>query len=64
MPVKDSHTRTANFDQQPRPLHSRYTRTVAFARWGMAVTLKRYNFLAIPLPKWPHYGRFASETAT
>ena len=26
------------FDQRPRPLHGRYTRTEACVRWGMAVT--------------------------
>jgi hypothetical protein len=34
--------KTVGFGQQPRPLHSRCTRTDACARWGMAVACNRY----------------------
>ena len=69
IPVKDPHTRIQNilipvdFDQRPRPLHNRYTRTDYFVRCGMAVTHSRCKFVAVSLPKRFRNGRFTSETA-
>jgi hypothetical protein len=51
------------FDQRPRPLHNRYTRTDTCVRWGMAVTYSRYKFITVSILKPPRNGRFTSETA-
>ena len=55
---------TVGFDQRPRLLHNRYTRTDTCFRWGMAVTYSRYKFVTVSLPKRFRNGRFTSETAT
>jgi hypothetical protein len=54
--------KTVGFDQRPRPLHNRYTRTDNFARWEMAVAYGRYKFVTVSLPKRSRNGRFTSET--
>jgi hypothetical protein len=42
---------TADFDQRPRPLHNRYTRTGTCVLWVMAVTYSCYKFVTASLPK-------------
>jgi hypothetical protein len=39
------------FDQRPRPIHNRYTRTGTCFRWGMTVTYNRYKFIWLG---WPY----------
>jgi hypothetical protein len=64
IPVKDPHQNiTVGFDQRPRPLHNRYTRTDTCVRWGMAAAYSRYKFVTVSLPKRFRNGRFTSETA-
>jgi hypothetical protein len=67
IPVEDSHTKIyfgVGFDQRPRPLHNRYTRTDNFIHWEIAVTYSHYKSVTVSLPKRFRNGRFNSETAT
>jgi hypothetical protein len=40
-----STNKAVGFDQRPRPLHDRYTRTDTCVRWGMSVKYIAVNFL-------------------
>ena len=55
--------KAVGFDQRPRPLHDRYTRTDTCVRWEMPVRYIAVKFLSVSLPKRQCNGRFTSETA-
>jgi hypothetical protein len=55
--------KAVGFDQRPRPLHDRYTRTDTCVRWEMSVKSIAVKFLSVTLLK-PPFGGFRSETVT